>query len=89
MEVENSNPNPGNNPDQPLKKRRSPNRLMVDDVVNDDQNQNSVIFLHPDKIAELNLFKGDVVSIRVTFLVYPLMFVGQTWKVDCCYCFGW
>ena len=65
MEVENSNPNPGNGPDQPLKKKRSPNRLLVDDVKGDDQNQNSTIGLNCDKIAELGLFKGDLVSIKV------------------------
>lgn len=65
MEVENSNPNPGNGPNQPLKKKRSPNRLLVDDVKGEDQNQNSTIGLNADKIAELNLFKGDVVSIKV------------------------
>ena len=32
MEVENQNPNPGNDPNMPLKKKRSPNRLLVDDV---------------------------------------------------------
>lgn len=65
MEVENSNPNLGNGPNQPLKKKRSPNRLLVDDVKGEDQNQNSTIGLNADKIAELNLFKGDVVSIKV------------------------
>ena len=65
MEVENNHPNPGNDPNHPLKKKRSPYRLLVDDAVSEDQNDNSTIGLNADKIAELGLFKGDVVSIRV------------------------
>ena len=85
MEVENQNPNPGNDPNMPLKKKRSPNRLLVDDVKGDDQNQNSTIGLNADKIAELGLFKGDVVSIKV-IRFYFVLFIGKTWKVHCCYC---
>ena len=65
MEVENGKPNPDNGPQQPLKKKRSPYRLMVDDAQGEDQNENSTIGLNADKIAELGLFKGDVVSIKV------------------------
>lgn len=82
MEVENSNPNPGNGPNHLLKKKRSPYRLMVDDAKSEDQNENSAIGLNADKITELGLFKGDAVSIRVIRLVV-LLFVGKTWKVDC------
>ena len=57
MEVENGKPNPD--------KKRSPYRLMVDDAQGEDQNENSTIGLNADKIAELGLFKGDVVSIKV------------------------
>ena len=65
MEVENKASNPGNDPQKPLKKKRSPYRLLVDDAQGEDQNENSAIGLNPDKIAELGLFKGDVVSIKV------------------------
>lgn len=69
MEVENNHSNPGNDPNPPLKKKRSPYRLLVDDAVSEDQNDNSTIGLNADKIAELGLFKGDVVSIRVICLI--------------------
>jgi len=41
--------------------KAKPYRLMVDEAVNDD---NSVVALHPDKIKELQLFRGDTVLIR-------------------------
>jgi len=43
-----------------LSKRR-PNKLIVDNAVNDD---NSVIALHPNKMEELELFRGDTVLIK-------------------------
>ena len=42
-------------------KKRSPNRLVVEDATNDD---NSVISLHPTKMEELNLFRGDNVMVK-------------------------
>jgi len=42
-------------------KKRSPNRLVVDEALNDD---NSVISLSPTKMEELNLFRGDNVLIK-------------------------
>jgi len=42
-------------------KKRSPNRLIVDDATNDD---NSVITLSPAKMEELQLFRGDTVLIK-------------------------
>ena len=42
-------------------KKRSPNRLIVDDATNDD---NSVISLSPAKMEELELFRGDTVLIK-------------------------
>lgn len=44
-----------------LGKKRSPNRLVVDDATNDD---NSVISLSPAKMEELSLFRGDTVLIK-------------------------
>ena len=38
-----SDMNTGNNPKLPLQKKRSPNRLMVDDAQGENQNENSTI----------------------------------------------
>ena len=43
------------------KKKRSPNRLLVDEATNDD---NSVIALSTAKMEELQLFRGDTVLIK-------------------------
>jgi len=43
------------------KKKRSPNRLVVEEALNDD---NSVISLSQAKMEELNLFRGDNVMIK-------------------------
>jgi len=42
-------------------KKRSPNRLVVEEAINDD---NSVISLAPKKMEDLNLFRGDNVLIK-------------------------
>ena len=63
MDVEHPNPNP--DAKQLLKKKRSPYRLLVDAASGDDQNENSIIGLNAEKIAELGFFKGDIVSIKV------------------------
>mmetsp|Transcript_25142 Transcript_25142/g.31557 ORF Transcript_25142/g.31557 Transcript_25142/m.31557 type:complete len:268 (+) Transcript_25142:96-899(+) len=44
-----------------MDKKRSPNRLLVDEAVNDD---NSVIALSSAKMEELQLFRGDTVLIK-------------------------
>lgn len=44
-----------------LDKKKSPNRLIVDDATNDD---NSVIALSPVKMEELGLFRGDTVLLK-------------------------
>jgi len=44
-----------------LEKKQNPNRLVVDEATQDD---NSVISLHPDKMEELQLFRGDTVLIK-------------------------
>merc|ERR1719408_199480 len=43
------------------KKKRSPNRLIVEEALNDD---NSVISLSQAKMEELNLFRGDNVLLK-------------------------
>lgn len=42
-------------------KKRSPNRLIVDEATNDD---NSVIGLSAAKMEELSLFRGDTVLVK-------------------------
>ncbi|KAI3464122.1 hypothetical protein Pfo_020785 [Paulownia fortunei] len=44
-----------------LERKKSPNRLIVDEAINDD---NSVVSLHPAKMEELQLFRGDTILIR-------------------------
>jgi len=44
-----------------LGKKRSPNRLIVDDATNDD---NSVVSLSANKMEQLGLFRGDTVLIK-------------------------
>jgi len=46
---------------RPLKSKRSPNRLVVEEALNDD---NSVISLSQAKMEELNLFRGDNVLVK-------------------------
>ncbi|XP_055334797.1 transitional endoplasmic reticulum ATPase-like [Paramacrobiotus metropolitanus] len=44
-----------------LKQKEKPNRLMVEEAVNDD---NSVVCMSPKKMDELQLFRGDTVLIK-------------------------
>jgi len=44
-----------------LEKKKSPNRLLVDEAVNDD---NSVVALHPNSMETLELFRGDTVLLK-------------------------
>jgi len=44
-----------------LERKKSPNRLVVDEAVNDD---NSVVALNLAKMDELQLFRGDTVLIK-------------------------
>ncbi|CAN6713829.1 unnamed protein product [Malus baccata var. baccata] len=44
-----------------LERKKSPNRLVVDEAVNDD---NSVISLHPSAMEKLQFFRGDTVLIK-------------------------
>ena len=45
-----------------LERKKSPNRLVVDEAVNDD---NSVIALNPKTMEKLQLFRGDTVLLKV------------------------
>merc|ERR1712000_794392 len=44
-----------------LERKKAPNRLLVEDAVSDD---NSVVSLHPTKMEELKLFRGDTVELK-------------------------
>ncbi|KAG5536942.1 hypothetical protein RHGRI_024391 [Rhododendron griersonianum] len=44
-----------------LEKKKSPNRLIVDEALNDD---NSVVCMHPAKMDALQLFRGDTILIK-------------------------
>ncbi|KAK7354025.1 hypothetical protein VNO80_19481 [Phaseolus coccineus] len=44
-----------------LERKKSPNRLIVDEAVNDD---NSVVTLHPETMEKLQLYRGDIVLIK-------------------------
>lgn len=48
-----------------MERKKAPNRLIVDEAVNDD---NSVVALHPATMEKLQLFRGDTILIKVTFL---------------------
>jgi hypothetical protein len=51
-----------------LERKKSPNRLVVDEATNDD---NSVVALHPDTMERLQLFRGDTVLIKVWMSSLP------------------
>ena len=53
-----------------LERKKSPNRLVVDEAVNDD---NSVVALHPDTMEKLQLFRGDTILIKVSDLIWEFM----------------
>ncbi|XP_050376415.1 cell division control protein 48 homolog E-like [Argentina anserina] len=44
-----------------LERKKSPNRLVVDEAINDD---NSVVSLHPATMEKLQFFRGDTVLIK-------------------------
>lgn len=46
-----------------LEKKRSPNRLVVEEALNDD---NSVVALNMQTMETLQLFRGDTVLLKVT-----------------------
>lgn len=45
-----------------LERKKSPNRLVVEEAINDD---NSVVALHPNTMDKLQLFRGDTVLLKV------------------------
>lgn len=55
-----------------LERKKSPNRLVVDDALNDD---NSVVTMHPATMEKLQFFRGDTVLIKVNIFLLFLRFV--------------
>jgi hypothetical protein len=53
-----------------LERKKSPNRLVVDEATNDD---NSVVALHPDTMEKLQLFRGDTVLLKVRTISLSLV----------------
>ncbi len=45
-----------------LERKKAPNRLIVDEAINDD---NSVVALNPATMEKLQLFRGDTVLLKV------------------------
>ena len=49
-----------------LERKKSPNRLVVDEAINDD---NSVVSLHPATMEKLQFFRGDTILLKVMFML--------------------
>ena len=49
-----------------LERKKSPNRLVVDEAINDD---NSVVALNGKTMETLQLFRGDTVLLKVLYAV--------------------
>ncbi|KAL9272346.1 Cell division control protein 48 homolog D-like protein [Drosera capensis] len=47
-----------------LERKKALNRLVIAEARNDD---NSVVWLHPDTMEKLQIFPGDIVMLKVTF----------------------
>lgn len=58
-----------------LERKKAPNRLVVDEAINDD---NSVVALHPDTMEKLQLFRGDTILIKVCILLINWNFSSAT-----------
>ncbi|KAK6152366.1 hypothetical protein DH2020_015001 [Rehmannia glutinosa] len=50
-----------------LERKKAANRLVVDEAVNDD---NSVVYLHPETMEKLQIFRGDTILIKVLFFFF-------------------
>ena len=56
-----------------MERKKSPNRLVVDEAVNDD---NSVVSMNPATMEKLQFFRGDTVLIKVIFHFFFLFGFG-------------
>ena len=54
-----------------LERKKAPNRLVVDEAVNDD---NSVVALNMETMEKLQLFRGDTVLIKVWLIRLSFIF---------------
>lgn len=67
-----------------LERKKSPNRLIVDEAINDD---NSVVSMHPAKMEQLELFRGDTILIRVPLsclcLILKFPFIPASLRCIC------
>lgn len=52
-----------------LERKKSPNRLIVDEAINDD---NSVVSMNPATMEKLQFFRGDTILIKVFCFYTPL-----------------
>lgn len=52
-----------------LERKKAPNRLVVDEAINDD---NSVVSLNPETMEKLQLFRGDTILIKVMLFIILL-----------------
>lgn len=57
-------------------RKKSPNRLVVDDAVN--QDDNSVVTLNPKTMETLELFRGDTVLLKVSRVVDSCSSASET-----------
>lgn len=78
-----SDNNNNNLDDENIPRKRSPNRLMVDEAEKDD---NSIVCMSPAKFEELQLFKGDAVTIKVYFNLKFFLLIGKKRKKYSLYC---
>ena len=62
-----------------IRKKHSPNRLIVDQSTSDD---NSIVYMSPAKMEELNLFGGDVILIKGKRLKTTICIVLQDDSCD-------
>lgn len=64
-----------------LEKKKSPNRVMVDDTPHSEgdnaaQDENSVVYIHPDLMEELGFFRGDWYG-RIFFFFFSSTFCNS------------
>jgi transitional endoplasmic reticulum ATPase len=70
MYVENRKANKRDYSTASLERKKSPNRLIVDEAIDDD---NSVVFMHPNTMEKLQLRRGDTILLKVILPFYIYM----------------
>lgn len=61
-----------------LERKKSPNRLVVDEAINDD---NSVVSLHPATMEKLQFFRGDTVLLKVNLSYYCIFLMEHNSQI--------